>query len=61
MGLKVGDNAIGRIIMRKYSWSWFEDEPIVPTKKVVARKGYTPKEKGYGISTYTKKGVWCHA
>lgn len=52
---RVGDNGIGRIIMRRNSWDVKKQE--IP----VARKGLTTKEKGYGICTYTKRGVWCHA
>ena len=53
--LKVGNNAIGRIIMRK-EWGYFPTKQGVP----VARKGYTSEQKSYVVSTYTKKGVWCH-
>lgn len=57
MKLKVGNNAIGRIVMGRNSWDFlYTKEQGIP----VARKGYTPKEKGYGISTYVKRGVWCN-
>ena len=65
MKLKVAENAIGRIILRKKGW-WYADYATdisdkFPAEKRIARKGHTEREKGYGVCTYVKRGVWCHA